>query len=774
MRLVYILLCFFGTINTLVAQHRLEITFLDEETNETIPYVVTEIHESGKIVDSDVNGKAIVNLPKGNYHLHFSANGFEANEMDIALFEDMGITISLKPTFVELKEVLIEEGISKTSNHKLTQNIERININENNKTDGATLAEAISNVAGVESYNTGVGIAKPIIRGFTATRISVYDQGIKQEGQQWGMDHGLEIDPFSAGRMEILKGAGALQYGSDALGGVVKLLPDPVPDDGISGGYTGMYKSNNGTIGNSVHLNYKVRRHFVSGRISYQDYDDYRIPADNFTYNGYVLPVVDNRLKNTAGQLLSGRFTYGFLGDKYNLRLMASQYNQKVGLYPGATGIPRAYDVARIGDVSDIDLPNQEVKHSKLYAKLNLKIKNNWLTTDIGYQENDRIENSNPHAHGFIEVDENDTKALGLNLKTMSLNSSYSWSKKQVKYVVGTNQQYQKNVRSGWEYLLPDFETYNGGLFAMLNGDLNKKLSWSGGFRFDYGHISSDQYLQPWYNDLDSLVERSPELNRSFSNYAASLGMSYYPNESWNFKVNLAKSFRVPVPAELVSNGVHHGTFRHEMGNPNLDAEQGYQLDLTAAYQLKAFYVKLTPFLNYFTNYLYLRPSGRFSPLPDAGQMYIYSQTKALHTGGELFAEVHPIERLHISTALEYVYNLNLETQLPLPFTPPLSNLFTVEYDLLTNSRIKWKVSGEYRATTAQNRVDRNEKETPGYNLFNAKTGVEFPVWKTDVSLTLSCRNIGNTSYLSHLSRYRILNLPEQGRNFIVSLNIQF
>lgn len=757
-----------------MAQHQLEASFYGLDNSEVIRYATMEIHETGKRVETNLYGSATVYLPNGNYHLHFEAPGYEASDLSISLKGDTAISVFLRSTFVELKEVLIEEGVSKTSNKKLTQDIERLNISETNKADGATLAEAISNVAGVESYNTGVGIAKPIIRGFTATRISVYDQGIKQEGQQWGMDHGLEIDPFSAGRLEVLKGAGALQYGSDALGGVVKVLPDPVPVDGFSGSYTGVFKSNNGTVGNSLNLRYKAGKHFTNARISYQQYDDYRIPAEEFTYNGFVLPVVDNRLKNTAGNLLSGRLTYGYLGTNYNLRLMASQYTQNVGLYPGATGIPRAYDVRNIGDVSDIDLPNQEVVHTKLYGQINVKIKDNWLMTDVGFQQNDRLENSKPHSHGFIQIDENETKALGLNLMTFSLNSTYSWSKNDVKYVIGTNQQFQKNRRSGWEYLLPDFDTYNSGLFTLVNGDLNKKLSYSAGFRLDYGYLNSEQYLQPWYNDLDSLVERSPDVNRNFFNYAASLGLSYYPDENWNFKANLAKSFRVPVPAELASNGVHHGTFRHEMGNADLDAEEGYQLDVTAAYQLKAFYIKLTPFFNYFTNYLYLRPSGMFSALPDAGQMYIYSQTKALHTGGELFAEIHPVERLHVSTALEYVYNLNLETNLPFPFTPPLSNLFVVEYEFLENSKVKWTVAGEYRATAAQNRIDRNEKATPGYNLFNAKTALEFSVWKTDMVLGLSCRNIRNTAYLSHLSRYRILNLPEQGRNFIVSLNVEF
>lgn len=760
--------------NLLSGQHQVTVLLKDGETDEPIPFGAIEVHETSQVTLAGVNGICVLDMQSGRYHLHVEASGYQAIDKDVLIEKDTSFQMMMYPTFVELMEVLVEEGMTKTSGKKLTQDVERINIDDGNKAQAATLAESLSKVAGVNAYNTGVGIAKPIIRGFTATRISVYDQGVKQEGQQWGMDHGLEIDPFSAGRMEILKGAGALQYGSDALGGVVRLLPDAVPDDGFSGNVSGVYKNNNQTKGSSLLLNYKKGKSFVGLRLSGQQYNDFRVPATEFTYNGFNLPITDNTLKNTAGNLFSSRLNYGFIGDKFNLRVLGSYYDQNAGLYPGATGIPRAYDVGDIGDVSDIDLPYQSVKHYKLYSSLNFKIKNNWLTTDMGYQYNRRREHSNPHAHGFQEIEENNTVALGLDLKTYSLNSSYNWIVNSINYTIGVNQTYQVNRRSGWEYLLPDFETYNGGAFLMLKGDIGERWSWSGGARFDYAYHHSEEYYQPWFNNPDSLVERSPELTRNFSNYAASFGMSYVATENWNFKWNLAKSFRVPVPAELVSNGVHHGTFRHEVGNPDLDAEEGYQLDLAAIFQRKAIYVKLTPFVNYFSNYVYLRPSGRFSPLPDAGQLYIYSQAEALHTGGELFAEIHPVERLHVSTSLEYVYNLNLETNLPLPFTPPLSNLLSMEYELVKTRKFDWEVGAEYRITAAQNRVDRNEPETPGYNLFNLKSALDIKLGQNELQLSIGVLNIFDTAYLSHLSRYRILNLPEQGRNLVIGLNFRF
>ncbi len=753
------------------AQINISIQILDAGTESPIGNARLEVHETGQIFTS---GRFNMALQPGNYHLHLEAPGYQASDFNLIARSDTSLTFLMKPTYLELKEVLVEESLSKTLQRNASLSIERINYGESEKALEASFAESLKKIPGLEAYNTGVGIGKPVIRGFTATRVAVYDQGVKQEGQQWGMDHGLEIDPFNAERLEIIKGPGALQYGSDAVSGLIKLLPEPLPVQGLSGSYTGLYKSNNNTIGSSLKLAYRQKQQFLTARLSYQSYEDYRIPAEEFVYNSFVLPVVDNRLKNTAGELLSYRLNYGLQKATYNARLMLSQYRQKVGLYPGATGIPRAFDVGNIGEVSDIGLPNQEVTHTKIYGKLNLMLGHNWLTTDVGYQHNRRQENSNPHSHGLIEIEEGNTLALGLDLHTLSLNSSYSWESQGIKYNLGTNHQYQQNIKSGWEHLLPGYTSYNGGVYSLLEGSFNENWNWNAGLRLDYGYISSEEHLQPWFNDLDSLVLRSPQNERHFFNYALGYGLVYRPGDQWNINLNLAKSFRIPVAAELVSNGVHHGTFRHEVGTPTLNAEEGYQFDLGFSYLLKDLYVKLTPFFNYFSNYIYLRPSGSFSQLPDAGQLYIYSQTEAVHSGGELYAEYHLIQQLHLSTAVEYVYNLNLATGLPLPFTPPLSNLVSLEYEILENEKTSWSIAAEHRWAAAQERVDRNEATTPAYQLTNLKTRVKFSLGKAKIAAGLSVLNLANTAYLNHLSRYRILNLPEQGRNIVANLSVSF
>ena len=773
MRVSYIILLSL-IVHFTSGQASVEGILMDAEDGSPIRFGSIEVHESGANFQTNSEGKFEFSLNKGNYHLHIEAPGYKAIDFDLNLQSDTNLSFLLQPTLIELEEILVEDSYLKTQQLQSSQSIEKIQLEEVDRGIESSLAEALVKTPGLNAYNTGVGIAKPMIRGFTGTRVSVYDQGVKQEGQQWGMDHGLEIDPFNARSVEIIKGSGALQYGSDAISGVMKILPERFPEEGLGGSYTGVYKTNNNSLGNSLGLNFRRKNQFISARVSHQAYDDFRVPADEFVYNGFVLPIVDNRLKNTAGELLSGRISYGLSQPIYSIRLMLSQYKQKVGLFPGATGIPRAYDLANIGSVSDIDLPNQEIQHTKFYASLNVKLGANWLVNDLGYQHNIRHENSAPHAHGFVEIDEDDVRALALDLKTWSLNSKYSWQAKELKLNVGTNQQFQQNRRGGWEYLLPDFDRYNGGLFAMIEGSHNEKWFWNAGGRLDYAFLNSSQFLQPWYNNLDSLVERSPALERSFFNYALAIGTAYNPNSTWSIKLNLARSFRIPVAAELVSNGIHHGTFRHELGTPDLDTEVGYQFDLGVSYAREALFWRITPFFNYFSNFLYLKPSGSFSPLPDAGQLYRYSQTEAFNSGLEVYLEYHPLPSLHLSSALEYLYNLNLETQLPLPFTPPFSNLVSADYEFGKLNKHRLSIGADYRLTAAQNRTDRNEPSTPGYHLFHAHITYNNQLGPIKLNARLGVQNIFNTAYLQHLSRYRILNIPEQGRNIVASLNFQF
>lgn len=756
------------------AQFQLKGSIVDQQSGEAITFAKIEIPQLNSKIVTDLLGNFEVLLYPDNYEIQVTALGYKVKTLQISLFSDTSIVVKMDALFQEIDEVLIADQQLRAELNKTSLNIEQLQLSNSENSQANSFAELLEKKPGMQAFTTGVGVSKPVIRGLMANRVAVINQGVRQEGQQWGMDHGLEIDPFSVERIQIIKGAASLQYGSSASGGVVKILEDFAPQKGWGFQYNSRFKTNNQSFGNSVKLSYRKKNHFFIGRLSREEYQDYRVPAATFSYNGFSLPIVDGILKNTAGNSRSLGFIYGYSATKIRLRFHYSNYLQNVGLFPGATGIPRAFDLEEIGNQKDIDIPNQQVNHQTYKLTLNYKIGKAWLENNIGLQINNRKENSNPLAHGFLQLEADNILALGLDLSTISQNSKYHWQGEKWKTTLGLDQQFQRNERSGWEFLLPNFRSYEAGVFGIVEKEVSNKFNWNAGLRLQYARLDSEEHLQAYFADIDSLVNRAEALSRNFSNYSFSLGFTYQPSPEWNHKLNIANSFRIPVAAELLSNGVHHGTFRHEMGNASLEIENGIQIDWGSQWAIDYLSFKISPFFNYFSNFIYLKPSGSFSPLPDAGQIYIYSSTEAIHTGGELLIESNFDQRLFFNLGMEYVHNINLNTSLPLPFSPPYSQMAGIDYVLKTSSKVKWKFGLNHRFTAAQNRVDRNENATPAYQLFNFNSKAEVQWKNIKINFGFAVQNIFDTSYLSHLSRYRILNLPEQGRNLIFQANISF
>lgn len=159
---------------------------------------------------------------------------------------------------VSLSEVVVTETYRHAQAKKtaLTTDILRKDFLDKHFT--GNLVQAIENVPGVHSMDIGAGFSKPMIRGLEFNRIAVSENGIKQEGQQWGADHGLKIDTFNVEGVQILKGPASLLYGSDAMGGVIEILPAQAPaEDQVFGEASFIYKSVNEAFGGSLMLGVK-------------------------------------------------------------------------------------------------------------------------------------------------------------------------------------------------------------------------------------------------------------------------------------------------------------------------------------------------------------------------------------------------------------------------------------------------------------------------------------------------------------------------------------
>ncbi len=647
------------------------------------------------------------------------------------------------------------------------------------KNQGNTFINTLEKLPGISSINTGVGISKPVIRGLSLNRVIVNEYGIKQEGQQWGVDHGLEIDQFNVDRVEVLKGPVSVLYGSDGIGGVINILPPLIPEKNTFGGDALVnYKSNNDLFGASIRLQQNTKDFYTIVRATWQDYASYRVPADEFTYNSYQLPIHNRRLKNTAGKERSISVLNGIRRKWGHSSLYVSNYNQHAGFFTGAFGVPRAYQLTDDGKPRDIDLPKQTINHFKIVSNTHFHFHRNILEVDLGYQNNRRQELSLPHAHGNGPAPEGNL-ALQLDLHTLTGNVRYKFHPVEPwEVIAGVSVQHQENVRDGYEFLIPGYKVTQGGVYLFSEYKITDHFLVSGGVRADAADQKADRSYVRLYNEAGEatgMQQRSPQIGRQYVNGSGSLGIAWTIADAWKLKANAGSAYRIPAMVELTANGVHHGTFRHEMGDSSLLAERGYMLDAGLYFRKGRVKADATPFLNYFTNYIYLRPSARFSPLPEAGQIYLYTQAQALFTGFESNIDVEINTSLSNRLSFEYVWNRNLDTRVPLPFTPPFSALNEIEYKPAFSRpllhELFFALSGQYFA--AQRRVDINEPETDGYFLLHFSAGNTFAAGKRRLSLFLQVRNMTNTRYLSNMSRYRILNLPEQGINTQIILRYE-
>jgi iron complex outermembrane receptor protein len=652
------------------------------------------------------------------------------------------------------------------------------------------IAQTLARLPGIHSMDIGSGFSKPMIRGMGFNRISVTENGIKQEGQQWGADHGLEIDAFGAERVIVRKGPASLLYGSDAMGGAIEISPlPPPPDNRVFGEALLTGRSVNGAFGGSLMLG--IRRDALYARLRYteQHFADYRIPADTVVYLTQKMPVHGQRLKNTAGFERDASLYAEYRRGGYGLNLTLSNAFQHTGFFPGAHGIPDASRLDDDGSRRNVGLPYSRVNHLKAGLRQQYTLGENTVSWDAGYQRNGREERSLFHTHyAGQQAPEKDPdlelafslETFGSLLKLRMFRSPDRGHASEWEHTAGWEMQYQRNRIGGYAFLLPEYSRLTSGVFWIASCRIHPGLSVSGGVRYDFGRIRSEAYADPYLEmylrergytdgDLEMYRWRSYPVSRRFGDVSGSVGLVWTPDGPHRLKANIGRSFRLPGAHELASNGVHHGAFRHEQGSPSLASEQGWQCDVSYTYETGGVSLSASPFAALFGNYIYLKPSGEWSALPHAGQIYRYTGAEAVFAGAEVSLSADFLSRFAYGFSAEYVYTYNVDEHIPLSFSPPASMRNTV----------RWKgkqaeVYAELQSVAAQRRVARNEEATPGVHLLHLGANLPVELCGTRVELGLSVHNLLNTAYYNHLSFYRKVEIPEPGRNFRFIIKLPF
>lgn len=644
-----------------------------------------------------------------------------------------------------------------------------------------SLMSSLEKLPGIKAWQIGQGFSKPVIRGLGFNRVAVVEHGIKQQGQQWGADHGLEIDQYNVERISLVKGPASLQYGSDAIAGAVVIEPPLLQaDDGLSGSLLLTGSSSNRLLGGSAGLHYQKAHTYVKGRLTYRNFEDYRVPARSFQYLNWTFPIHDGVLKNTAGRELDVALQAGRSTNKYTSSIAISNVHAKTGFFAGAHGLPTTVALADDGDYRNIGLPYQTVNHFKTVYNHTLRLsRTQRLTGDFGYQYNLRREYSQPHTHGYGPMPEGNLE-LELRLQTAGMNVAWEYYSAAAHLLsVGISAEYQHHRTGGYSFLLPRFEQLTAGVFVIDRYHFSDKLTATAGLRYDAGSIHIHRHLDRYLPE--AYQQRSPELEKAQGDVSFGAGVAWRPHPQWEVKANVGKSFRMPAASEYASNGIHHGMFRHEVGDSALRPERSYQADLHLAFKkdYSGFITQVScsasGFANYFPNFIFLNPTGEFSWLPDAGQYYRYEQSRAFRAGGEAQLHVDFAARFRLESAAEYVYAVDLRSRYPIPFTPPLYLTTGLSVRLPDAGFVRRpRLAVTHRYAAAQRRVSRNEAVTPASRVFDVSASFAFPAGKQKegARITLQLHNLFNTAYYNHLSFYRYLNVPEPGRSVRLSLEI--
>jgi len=795
--LSFLLLNFFLPIISAFAQNSLSGKITDKSTHDGIAGASLYLPDLKRNTITDTLGKYVINgLPAGKFIIEIKVLGYTSKNFSAQVKGATVQDIELEETKLEGNEIVVT-GVSHATDIKMNpMPIVVIDQNYLNTHVSTNLIDGLSKIPGISAVTTGPGVSKPFIRGLGYNRIITLNDGVRQEGQQWGDEHGIEIDEYSADRIEILKGPASLIYGSDGLAGVINILPPKdAPEGHIVGDLISNYQTNNGLIGNSIGVSGNNSGYTWMIRASHKNAEDYQNKYDGRVY-GTAFEETD--LDASAGINRSWGYSH----------INVSIFDQLLEIPDGTRDLATGKFTKPINDSQYVIVPNNElntynirdlhqhVQHYKVFLNNNITIGSGRLSFNIGYQQSIRREYSNPEN---IEV-----PGLYLFLQTGTYDFKYAFADyKGWEPTIGINGMYQVNENKGNEYLIPDYRSFDAGAFVYVKKSF-ARLNVSGGIRYDLRNTQGDAlYLkddQVVSGTEPGAITKFKAFNMDYSGVSASIGATYNLSENLMLKGNIARGYRAPSIAEISANGVHDGTVRYDIGDPSLKPEFSLQEDLGLSFTSTHVSIDAEVFNNDIQNFIYLRKllnhNGTDSIIVPGNETFKYFSGNAHLYGGELSIDIHPhpLDWLHFENTLSIVYALNEsatnDSSKYLPFIPPVhtnSELranFKKRKGAFVNSYAKVEVQYYF----AQNQVlleGNTETPTPGYTLVNVGIGSDIvnKKGKKLFSLHILANNLFDVAYQNNLSRLKYLDVNnltgrsgiyDMGRNISFKLIVPF
>ncbi len=760
---------------------------LDVKTKEPVPFCNIFYRKSKIVSNTDDDGNFKLGIPENEIgYLIFICIGYKTDSISIksALINQI---ILLKPSSGTLNEVVITGVGRATLNRENPVAIMSINSKAIEQNLESNVMDVLAKIApGMTMVKTGPNISKPFIRGLGYNRVLTLFDGIRQEGQQWGDEHSVEVDAYNLQKAEVIKGPSSLMYGSDAIAGVVSLFPY-VPEEKdakIHAKYVAEYQTNNGMIGNGFRISYSAKHFAAALRGSYRLATNYRNNIDNWVYN-------------TGFEEKNMSLLLAYNNTKWSINLNFTLYDNLQGIpdgsrdslsreftkqiYEGAFDDVNARPIVGENELSSYRLSplHQHIQHYRVYSNSKLKMAKGDLDLLLAFQQNVRREYNHP----------TQTEQAGLYLKLNTFNYGLKYnlpSLKRFETTIGLNGMAQNNRSvNATDFPIPDYDLFDIGGFIYSKWKY-KRISISGGLRMDLRNLKWDDFYVRTNssNGFDEHV-KTPNIagaqlqftnfNRVFSGLSSSIGLTYFIRDHVNLKLNLARGYRAPSITELASNGLDPGAHIIYLGNRNFLPEFSIQEDVGITAEYSDFSASVSLFNNHIQNYIYLNLLvDEFNkPIVDdqLNKTYQYQQASAQLYGTECNLILHPKswKGLIIENTLAIIYAYNrdskyIDKQLQgeyLPLIPPIK--FTSSISKKLNLKSK-KLTGftpkiELDFNASQNRylaLNGTETYTPSYSLIHLGISSDaIAIGKSSLQLNFQINNVLDENYQSNLNRLK-------------------
>ncbi len=711
----------------------IEIKVIDENKNPIKGARIT-IQESGISQNTNANGTGSIAF--GDFEtitLTCSAPEFESQVLTVQHTTISPLIVSLEATHHALKEVEII-SVKGGKQAEIVTHVESKTVKDINTIQRTTLIEGIGTLPGVQTMSTGVGIGKPIIRGLSGSRVVSYLQGIRFENQQWGSDHGLGITDLGIQRVEIVKGPASLQFGSDALGGVIFLIDeDYAPTNETDVQVKTTYESVNQLTSTKVWVNTAFNKLRIGVGGGFNSAADYQLPSGDF-------------VKTSFYQDRYARVNLNW-GRKRRFNSIKYSFQQSFVGIPGHThdSILHYEDLISSFQQRYFRTPRQEINTQVTTFENVSYLKKSSLHTTIGWNYNQ-----------LTELEEKITiPAVRFNTNTIPY--TVKWKKKwdnQLDVQIGTQGMFQSNINApeAEETLVLNTNTFDNGIFAVVNKKW-KQLNGQLGIRLDNRSIQL----------IDSGIMKN------YTGFNSSAGISYSKANAL-VRLNYSSGFRAPTAYELTANGEHHGSSRYEIGSLNLKNEFAHQIDLSFENNGEHLALIVNPFINYISNYVSLMATDS---IIDNFAVYRYVQLRsAIIAGGDVGFHYHPhfAHFVHLESSYSFLYSETSE-KTALDLLPQNRVLSTLKFTFKRTGNVQINhIALEHQYFERVNRFGMFESYTPHYQILNIGVSSTFFLNKQNIECNFGVKNLLNENYIPHTSQLKNFGLAQPGRSFYIQL----